>query len=231
MALKRWDQRFFESTRGRVVSHLRRRRHTVEELAQELELTDNAIRAHLATLERDGIVRQQGVRRGAGKPSYDYDLTPDAEALFPKAYEPVLRELIGAIEDRASSVFHVARCDPSVPGAILTAAGTPAAITRWRRDGARWAPEIVWQATFGPRSSRVRDLEIVDGRRLGRDAGPVLVVPYTESVEVEETDRFGVVRKARREQARQWTFFPATLDVRGPMRRPCRESIAKAFEN
>ena len=53
MALKRWDQRFFESTRGRVVARLRRRRHTVEELAQELELTDNAIRAHLATLERE----------------------------------------------------------------------------------------------------------------------------------------------------------------------------------
>ena len=48
-------------------------------------------------------------------------------------------------------------------------------------------------------------------------AGPVLVVPYTETVEVEETDRFGVVRKVRRDQARNWTFFPATLDVRGPL--------------
>src|SRR5688500_6589009 len=48
-------------------------------------------------------------------------------------------------------------------------------------------------------------------------AGPVLVVPYTEAAEVEETDRFGVTRKVRREQTRQWTFFPATLDVRGPL--------------
>jgi predicted ArsR family transcriptional regulator len=100
MTFGRWDRRFFETTRGRVVALLRRRRRTVEELAQELELTDNAIRSHLATLERDGIVRQQGVRRGVGKPSYDYELTPEAEELFPKAYEPVLRELLGVLEER-----------------------------------------------------------------------------------------------------------------------------------
>jgi len=32
---------------------------TVEELAQALDLTDNGVRAHLTTLERDGIVRQR----------------------------------------------------------------------------------------------------------------------------------------------------------------------------
>ncbi|MBU8976304.1 cell envelope integrity protein CreD [Lysobacter sp. MMG2] len=48
-------------------------------------------------------------------------------------------------------------------------------------------------------------------------AGPVLVVPYTETVEVEETDANNVVRKVRRAKTRQWTFFPTTLDVGGPM--------------
>lgn len=37
---------------------------------------------------------QQGVRRGTGKPAYDYELTQEAEALFPKAYEQVLRQLL-----------------------------------------------------------------------------------------------------------------------------------------
>lgn len=97
MAFARWDRRFFESTRGRVVSLLRWRRHTVEELAGELELTDNAIRSHLAVLERDGLVRQQGFRRGTGKPSYDYELTAEAEQLFPKAYEPVLRGILDVL--------------------------------------------------------------------------------------------------------------------------------------
>ena len=45
-----WDQRFFATTRGRLLQHLRRRAATVDELAQALDLTDNAIRAQLALL-------------------------------------------------------------------------------------------------------------------------------------------------------------------------------------
>jgi predicted ArsR family transcriptional regulator len=94
------DQKFFEGTRGKVVTLLRRGGRTVEGLAQALNLTDNGVRAHLATLERDGIVRQRGsVRRGSGggKPAYVYELTPQAEELFPKAYEPVLSQLLDVL--------------------------------------------------------------------------------------------------------------------------------------
>jgi predicted ArsR family transcriptional regulator len=100
MEAPRADQRFFSTTRGRVVQLLRRASRTVEELARSLELTDNAVRAHLATLERDGLVRQGGLRRGPGKPSYTYDLTPDSERLFPKAYGPVLRRLLDVLAER-----------------------------------------------------------------------------------------------------------------------------------
>lgn len=96
----RWDQKFFDSTRGQTVTLLRRSGHTVEELARALGLTNNGVRAHLATLERDGIVRQRGsVRPGSagGKPAYVYELTPDAEDLFPKAYEPVLHHLLDVL--------------------------------------------------------------------------------------------------------------------------------------
>jgi predicted ArsR family transcriptional regulator len=91
--------RFLETTRGQVVSLLRRGARTVEDLAVALGLTDNAIRSHLATLERDGIVRQDGVRRGpgAGKPAVVYELDPDAEPLFSNAYAPVLRTLMDVI--------------------------------------------------------------------------------------------------------------------------------------
>jgi predicted ArsR family transcriptional regulator len=61
-----WRRRFFATTRGRLVALLRRREHTVVELG----VTDNAIRAQLTGLERDGLVEQRGVRRGAGKPSF-----------------------------------------------------------------------------------------------------------------------------------------------------------------
>lgn len=103
MATTRWDRQFFASTRGRVVTLLRRGGRTVEDLARELDLTDNGVRAHLATLERDGMVRQRGtVSRGSGggKPAYVYELTPEAEALFPKAYVPVLRRLLDVMDER-----------------------------------------------------------------------------------------------------------------------------------
>ncbi len=100
------DERFFESTRGQVVTLLRRSEHTVEELARALGLTDNGVRAHLAVLERDGLVRQSGVVRresGGGKPAYLYDLTEEAERLFPKAYEPALGRLLDVLSERLGS--------------------------------------------------------------------------------------------------------------------------------
>src|SRR5215210_3803444 len=98
-----WNQKFFESTRGQIVTLLRRGGRTVEELASALDLTDNGIRARLALLERDRVIRQRGsVRRGSGggKPAFVYELTPEAEELFPKAYQPVLRELLDALAQR-----------------------------------------------------------------------------------------------------------------------------------
>ena len=98
-----WDQRFFQSTRGQIVTLLRRSNRTVEDLARALALTDNGIRAHLAVLERDGIVRQRGsVRRsgGGGKPAYVYELTQEGEDLFPKAYEPTLRRLLDVLANQ-----------------------------------------------------------------------------------------------------------------------------------
>src|SRR5258708_19814815 len=99
MSLWHKNQRFLASTRGQIITLLRRSSHTVDELAQALGLTDNAIRAHLATLERDGIVQQRGVRRGSGKPAAVYGLAPEAEQLFPKAYGPLLHQLLAVLYD------------------------------------------------------------------------------------------------------------------------------------
>jgi predicted ArsR family transcriptional regulator len=91
-----WNERFLGSTRGQVIAFLRRDPQTVEDLATALQLTDNAVRAHLATLERDGFVRQVGVRRsgGSGKPAFTYGLTPEADHLFPRRYADVLDEVL-----------------------------------------------------------------------------------------------------------------------------------------
>ncbi|HET6892859.1 MAG TPA: ArsR family transcriptional regulator [Pyrinomonadaceae bacterium] len=100
MKATKLDKRFFESTRGRIVALLRGTRKTVNELAEDLELTDNAVRAHLLSLERDGLIKQSGIQRGTRKPHFAYELTEEAEHLFPKAYDALLNQLISVLKGR-----------------------------------------------------------------------------------------------------------------------------------
>lgn len=93
-------EKFFESTRGQIVLLLLDEPRTVKDLAEELDLTDNAVRAHLVALERDGLVRQQGERRSGGRPAYLYRVTSEADALFPKAYDLALNHLIHVLRER-----------------------------------------------------------------------------------------------------------------------------------
>jgi len=96
------DRRFFQSTRGRIVTLLRGTTKTVNELAAELALTDNAVRAHLLSLERDGLIKQSGFQRGTRKPHFAYELTAEADNLFPKAYDALLTQLITVLKGRLS---------------------------------------------------------------------------------------------------------------------------------
>lgn len=95
-------ERFFDSTRGRIVTLLRAGTRTVNELTKELGLTDNAVRAHLLSLERDGLVKQSGMQPGHRKPHFAYELTAEAEHLFPKAYDVLLNQLLSALKGRLS---------------------------------------------------------------------------------------------------------------------------------
>jgi predicted ArsR family transcriptional regulator len=96
------DERFWSSTRGRIILQLRRETRTVNELAEALDLTDNAVRAQLTALERDGLVRPSGTRPGRRKPNVIYDLTAKAEHLFPKVYGLILLHLLGVLKERNS---------------------------------------------------------------------------------------------------------------------------------
>jgi predicted ArsR family transcriptional regulator len=101
MLLSRWSQKFYASTRGRIITLLRRASLTVDQLAGRLGLTDNAVRAHLATLERDGLVEQHVVKRGGvGKPAFTYQVTAEAEPLFSRAYIPVLAKLLDVLSEQ-----------------------------------------------------------------------------------------------------------------------------------
>lgn len=100
MATPPWDTRFFETMKGRILSLLWRGSRTVDELASALGVTDNAIRTHMAALERDGVVQQRGVRPTGGKPAYTYEVTPSASRLFTKAYIPIVTQLVAVLEEQ-----------------------------------------------------------------------------------------------------------------------------------
>src|SRR5262249_54371441 len=97
------EERFWSSTRGRIILQLRRESRTVNELAGALALTDNAVRAQLTSLERDGLVRPSGTRPGRRKPNVTYGLTAKAEHLFPKVYGLILLHLLGVLKERNSA--------------------------------------------------------------------------------------------------------------------------------
>ncbi len=102
MNTTKFGQNFFETTRGQIVALLRRGVGTVEELSVQLKVTDNAVRAHLATLERDGLVERRGFQRGARKPHFSYALTAEAEQLFPKAYSTLFNQLLAILKQTLS---------------------------------------------------------------------------------------------------------------------------------
>jgi len=94
------DARFFQSTRGKIVTALRRRHAaSAVDLAGEFGLSTNAVRQQLLTLERDGYVAERAVRRGPTKPTLEYSLTPSAETLFPQRYDLMLNSVLRQVKD------------------------------------------------------------------------------------------------------------------------------------
>lgn len=99
-----WEREYGETTRGRIVALLRGGERSVDELAAELGLTDNAVRAHLVILLREEIVVAAGVRRdgAVGKPASIYAIAPAALPLFSRAYSPLLAALLGELRAHTS---------------------------------------------------------------------------------------------------------------------------------
>src|SRR5688500_6308392 len=93
-----------DATRSQLLALLRRGSSTVDELARNRSLTNNAVRFHLAALEAAGTVTRLGVRKGlgAGKPAAVYGLTVAAEEAFSRAYAPVLAACILELRESMS---------------------------------------------------------------------------------------------------------------------------------
>ena len=119
-------------SRYAVLDLVRRGARTVNTLADGLRISDNAVRGHLAALERDGLVSRSGlVRSGtAGQPAAEYDLTTAGELILSTAYPAALGALAAAAGDRL---------DARARRALFLDAGKRLATTLRKPEGATLA--------------------------------------------------------------------------------------------
>jgi predicted ArsR family transcriptional regulator len=87
---------------------------TPDQLATRLGASRTGVLQQLRALEAAHLVSRQTVRHGVGRPRHLYDITADAQDLFPSNYEGLAAGLLAAIEavggnDLLEQVF-AARC-------------------------------------------------------------------------------------------------------------------------
>jgi predicted ArsR family transcriptional regulator len=92
-------KQLLDSSRGRIVTLLRTGGLTADDIASRLGLTRSAIRAQMAGMERDGVVRRAGQRPGTTRPSRIFELTLEVEQLLSSAYIPLLTQLVRVLAD------------------------------------------------------------------------------------------------------------------------------------
>src|SRR5713226_224245 len=68
-------------------------------LARRLRLTPMAVRQHLYDLQREKLVTAEARRVPLGRPAKHWQLTRQADRLFPDAYAELTLALIGAVGD------------------------------------------------------------------------------------------------------------------------------------
>ena len=92
------------STRRQLLHLLKTKGEScVQDLSGTLGITAMAVRRHLHTLQRDGLVRVSLVRRTVGRPSYRYSLTERAQEMFPRNYAQLTLDLLDELQAMAGT--------------------------------------------------------------------------------------------------------------------------------
>src|SRR3954466_1646055 len=90
-------RQLLDTTRGRIVALLQKGALAVDDIAAELQLTQNAVRSHITSMERDGVVQRVGRRPGTTRPFQTYELTPEVDQLLSRAYIPFIGQLLSVL--------------------------------------------------------------------------------------------------------------------------------------
>src|SRR6185436_12318831 len=86
-----------------------------DQLAARLGASRTGVLQQLRALEAANLVSRQTVRHGVGRPRHLYDVTPDAQDLFPATYDALAAGLLAAIgavggDELLEEVFAARRC-------------------------------------------------------------------------------------------------------------------------
>lgn len=134
------------STRREIINILRTGGPlTVGELGDRLGITHVAVRRHLTSLERDGLVSSVQERLPMGRPTRVYSLTESADDLFPKKYGALTLEILDFLSDAGSDLverFFAARGQNFV---------------------AKYGPEVSKGGSLEERVSRLSDIQMANG--------------------------------------------------------------------
>jgi predicted ArsR family transcriptional regulator len=156
-------QQLLDTSRGRIVTLLQRGALTVDDIAAELGLTANAVRAQITAMERDGVVHRVGHRAGTTRPFQVFQLTPEVEQLLSQAYVPLLTQLV--------QVFANALPTAQVDALMRDAGKGLATEFAWRPTGTMRARADTASRLLNKELGAVTHVEVGNGGYVIRGAG------------------------------------------------------------
>lgn len=88
------------STRNQILYILKTKGPlTVSKLAEEIGVTEMAVRRQIYNLDKEGYIQARLLRQAVGRPTTQYCLTAKAEEMFPKSYASFTLELLRDMEE------------------------------------------------------------------------------------------------------------------------------------
>ncbi|MBU8880801.1 HTH domain-containing protein [Bacillus sp. FJAT-29790] len=89
-----------KSTKDQILGFFKKSgRLSITDIANELQITDMAVRRHIHSLELEGLVESITQKQTKGRPSKVYQLSPKGEELFPKRYKQLSIELLKELKE------------------------------------------------------------------------------------------------------------------------------------
>ncbi|UNK19034.1 transcriptional regulator [Paenibacillus sp. N3/727] len=74
---------------------------SAKSIASTLLVTEMAVRRHLGSFEKDGVIETELIRQAMGRPLALYRLSPHAESLFPNKYSTLTLDLLDELTEEA----------------------------------------------------------------------------------------------------------------------------------